>query len=363
MNKKIIAAAIAATFVAPVAMAESNVTVYGKIKQSVDFVDMGQSDNVQINDQASRLGFKGSEDLGNGLKGIFQIELSVAISKSKNEFAGTGFNNTVNSAINKSENTGVGGRNAFVGLAGDFGTVLVGRHDHPMKMSTGSLDYFADSQGDYNNAYGGDLVDLRGDGVIAYVSPDFSGFSFAGAIVPGENNDADGISDAYSVAGWYKNGGLFATVAYEDGDSDMDSLRTQTSTAPVSYAGVDYNQTRVGLGYGMDAWAANVVWAQYELDPDVSGTSSVEPETFVISGKYTMGNNVIKAKYFDTDNDGLTEDVDGFAIGLEHNFSKRTQAQLMYVSSSQDDTKVGGVKVADAANDGDIFSVQLNHAF
>ncbi len=354
MNKKIIAAAIAATFVAPVAMAENNVTVYGKIKQSVDFVDMGQSDNVQINDQASRLGFKGSEDLGNGLKGIFQIELSVAISKSKNEFAGTGFSNTVNGAIDKSENTGVGGRNAFVGLAGDFGTVLVGRHDHPMKMSTGSLDYFADSQGDYNNAYGGDLVDLRGDGVIAYVSPNFSGFSFAGAIVPGENNDADGISDAYSVAGWYKNGGLFASVAYEDGDSDMDSLDN------VAGVGADYNQTRVGLGYGMDAWAVNVVWAQYEIDPDVAGGSSVEPETFVISGKYTMGNNVIKAKYFDTDNDGLVEDVDGFAIGLEHNFSKRTQAQLMYVSSSQDDSAPG---LDDNVADGDIFSVQLNHSF
>jgi predicted porin len=298
------------------------------------------SDNIQINDQTSRLGFKGSEDLGDGLKAIFGMEFGVKISTNPND-------NEFNVGDTFSA------RNAFVGMAGDFGTVLVGRHDHPLKISTGSLDFFADSQGDYNNAYAGGLTDLRADGAVAYVSPSFSGFSVIGAMVPGENNQADGIADAYSLAAMYNNAGLFASVAYEEGDKNMDSLNSGNI---VTSGSADYEQTRVGLGYTMDALTFNVVWAEMTLEN--GPVTAVDNETWVISGKYTMGNNAIKAKYFDTDaNTSSTsnEDIDGWTLGLEHNFSKRTQAQLLYISSSQDG--------ANAKNDGDIFSMQVNHSF
>ena len=78
MNKKLLAAAVAAAVVAaPAAFAES--TVYGKMHTSVDMIDYESSneDNWEMNSRASRLGFKGSEDLGNGLKAIYQIELQV----------------------------------------------------------------------------------------------------------------------------------------------------------------------------------------------------------------------------------------------------------------------------------------------
>ena len=75
MNKKLLAAAVAAAVASPVAFAES--TVYGKFHTSIDAIDYDTTgeDNYEVNSRASRLGFKGSEDLGGGLKAIYQLEL------------------------------------------------------------------------------------------------------------------------------------------------------------------------------------------------------------------------------------------------------------------------------------------------
>jgi predicted porin len=318
-----------------------DVVVYGKIRQAVDFVDMGSGntnvDNIQINDRTSRLGFKGSEDLGDGLKAIFAMEFGVAISGKNGN--GLGNNTTTGGDEFATDGAPFGARNAFVGLAGDFGTVLVGRHDHPLKMSTGRLDYFSDTIADNNQGFTEGLVDFRANGTVAYVSPSFSGLTIAAALVPGENNSADGISDAYSIAGMYSNGPIYVSVAYEEGDKALDALS----------ATQDYEQTRVGAEYAMDAFKVGVVYAQ----TDVAVGS--DTDTWVLSGQYTMGNNAIKAKYFDVDVPGAGADRDGWALGLDHNFSKRTQAGLYYVSSDVDG--------ANRSNDGDVFSVQMNHSF
>ena len=83
MNKKLIAIAIATVVSAPAMAATSNVEVYGLMSLGVDSVNTelanGTSNRVgRVSDYATRLGFKGSEDLGNGLKGIWQIESQVS---------------------------------------------------------------------------------------------------------------------------------------------------------------------------------------------------------------------------------------------------------------------------------------------
>ena len=64
----------------------------------------------------------------------------------------------------------------------------MGRHDTPLKISTGKLDLFADTLADMNATVG--FQDLRADNAVAYISPSFSGFTLAAAIVPAGGSTA-----------------------------------------------------------------------------------------------------------------------------------------------------------------------------
>jgi predicted porin len=109
---------------------------------------------LQGESRANRIGVKGSEDLGNGLKAIYQVEFGVQLADTNANVTSGADNVTM--------------RNSFVGLAGGFGTFLVGRHDTPFKISTGKLDLFADTMADYNGTVG--FQDLRTDNTVAYIS-------------------------------------------------------------------------------------------------------------------------------------------------------------------------------------------------
>ncbi len=146
MNKKILAAAVAAAMVAPAAAFANDVTIYGIAHLSVDWLDSDNEgvDGWDIQSNASRLGFKGTEDLANGLKAIWKMEFGVDLADSGS------CPSTVSSAAGLVGSPTVGqgnftgkcttdvwsARNAYVGLAGGWGTFLIGRHDTPMKMST-----------------------------------------------------------------------------------------------------------------------------------------------------------------------------------------------------------------------------------
>ncbi|ATP33633.1 hypothetical protein CR207_15790 [Chromobacterium violaceum] len=64
------------------AAAFADVTIYGKIKGGVEYVDNGVTKQTNVDDLGSRIGFKGSEDLGNGLKTIWQVETGFGIDAS-----------------------------------------------------------------------------------------------------------------------------------------------------------------------------------------------------------------------------------------------------------------------------------------
>ncbi|MCX7151390.1 MAG: porin [Proteobacteria bacterium] len=136
INKKVMALAVAGALAAPAAAfaQASNVQIYGTFDVSINSINhsgyttytgnapAGASINgvtkFDVYNQSSRLGFKGVEDLGNGLKAWFQIENNIAAD-------GRQFNNTA----------GIGARNTAVGLEGSFGNVLMGNWDSPYKSS------------------------------------------------------------------------------------------------------------------------------------------------------------------------------------------------------------------------------------
>ena len=116
MQKKLIALAIAGLVSAPV-FAQSNVTIYGVADAYMGYGSHGDNDFRGIGDggmSGSRLGFRGTEDLGNGLKGVFTFEQGFNIDSGSDLIDGKSF-----------------ARQAFVGLAGNFGAVTLGRQYAP----------------------------------------------------------------------------------------------------------------------------------------------------------------------------------------------------------------------------------------
>ena len=137
MQKKLIVAAVAGALAAPLAIAQSNVTIYGIADVGVEWGDSGFGNKFRVQSgqaSGSRLGFKGSEDLGGGLKANFTLEMGFALDNGQ---LTTHNSQTTNSAsIIKTAPTTTGtvifARQAWAGLSGNFGEVNLGRQYTPL---------------------------------------------------------------------------------------------------------------------------------------------------------------------------------------------------------------------------------------
>lgn len=399
MNKKLIALAVAGALTAPMAAAadSANVTIYGQMHYSWDFVDTNQaagdsSDDATGVSRASRVGFKGDEDLGNGLKAVWQVETQID---------GT-----------------LGNRNTFVGLAGNWGTLVAGRHDTPYKIATGSLDPFSDTVGDYNNIIGSlpttvggaanTLFDERAPQTVAYITPNFNGFT--GAIARVSTKLDEGVADetqAWSMMGMYQNGPFFASLAYETYDDGLRALNGLGFGAP-NTTGTDSNSDawKLGLGYTFGNTKVGFVYenvSSSDFVPSpvdgvrgINATTTLDPsrDAWYLSLAHSFGNNTLKFAYGNAQNSDSTtcteaaaaaanvaftcatvdanNGADMWALGIDHDFSKRTKVYAMYAAINNDNggryglnsgNDVAGQYRPAAGDDADAFSVGIVHKF
>jgi len=256
------------------------VQLYGHADVSVDYVDNGLSDrfgavgkNGWLTQEASNLSFfgiRGSRQLTPDLKGVFQFETEVA------------YVNTPGPTSDSQVKQGLGSRNSFVGLQGSWGAVKIGKTDAPYKTSTGRMDPFSSTVGDYNSIIGntgGDNraeFDTRLSHSIWYESPKFNGLAFGLLISPGQNRSNDnsivprgepicnGGNDGpctdgsngtiWSTAVTYTAGPLYAIVGYEhhkDVNRSGDELGGSDGiNPPLGAVGVgDESAWKVGVQY------------------------------------------------------------------------------------------------------------------
>src|SRR2546427_1336996 len=264
--------AVAAVFGAPshVAAADTSVQFYGHLDLSVDGATkgikeggMGQNPapvgkvgwQADVSSNLSYFGFRGDHDLGRGYKMVFQAETQIDVAATPgpspvNQASQGNVDNKVLGAL--------GSRNSFLGFAGNFGALKFGKTDAPYKLSTSRMDPFSATVGDYNSMMGntgGDNraeFDTRLSHAMWYESPKRGGASFSALFAPGQNrasdnsNNASGepdctgggvgrqqlaggvgpnvnigdcndgsFGDAYSVAGVYEAGPVYAIAAYE----------------------------------------------------------------------------------------------------------------------------------------------------
>lgn len=296
--KKILAIAIASAFAAPAMAATSNVDIYGKLHLSVNWYNDQPSyvNDLGVSSNASRIGFKGSEDLGGGLKAIWQVESGFNMDEQNGQWAT---------------------RNSFVGLSGGFGTALIGNHDTPLKLVGRKVDLFGDTIADSRNVMGGGS-DTRAKNVVAYLTPNMSGFSGAVAfstdvnIVTNTNGDSEDGS-AWNVSGAYENGPIYVGVAYGDGDYH-------------DWAGYE-EHWRIAGSFSFGDFK---VVGQYD-NLGVEGYDDYS--AWMVGGQFNMGAMAFKANWMMGESGDF--EPEQWTIGLDYNLSKRTSVYALYVGGEE----------------------------
>ncbi|MFX1737369.1 porin [Paraburkholderia sp. A1RI_3L] len=204
MKKSLLSAAVLAAFCG-VAHAQSSVTLYGVIDEGFNFTsNAGGERAYQLASgvlQGNRWGLKGSEDLGGGLKAIFQLENgfslnSGALGQGQREF----------------------GRQAYVGLSSNtVGTITLGRQYDSMVDYVGPLT----ANGSWGGTFFSHPLDndntnnsFRINNSVKYTSVNYGGFNFGGLYGFSNQPGSQKNNRAWSLGASYDNGPLKAAVAY-----------------------------------------------------------------------------------------------------------------------------------------------------
>jgi predicted porin len=348
MKKIAIASAIA---LASITAAHAAPTVYGKAFLTLDYVSTDydaanktDEDTFKLNSNASRIGFKGDDDLTDTTKLIYQLEYQINPDDDSQQFKS---------------------RNTYVGLAHNtMGTVLVGRNDTPLKLAQNKVDVFNDTLFDMGNA--GVSGENRANNTLTYQSPAIVGMpvSFMAATALSET-DADGdilVSAAsgtkpavfrdrkvkdngYSASLAYDQNGIYLAGAY---DKDMGANNVNTGVIDNTWrlvAGLDMGKMNMVQGLTLGAlYQQSQYYDNYSIVNNSRVNKSSEDEkSWLISGKYKITDTpwAIKAQYINTtDEKGVKDaDADEIAVGGEYAFNKATTGHIYAGQISRDNNK------------------------
>lgn len=388
MKKSLIALAVMAASGA--AMAQSSVTLFGVVDEAVSYVNGKQNWNG-INsggNATSRIGFRGVEDLGGGLKANFWLEAGLNADDGSGKSGGA----TGNGLEFK--------RRSTVGLEGAFGEVRLGRDLTEAYKATSRYDVFGNVGFGQSRLWADNVVGnvtvinpvtgvavKTGEGaqtttqrvsnMITYVSPNFSGFKAAVNYGFGEANDATGTYS--NRASRYIGGGL----TYDNGPLSL-GLSAERQNRGSNTSGADVTVWALGGSY--DLGVVKLAAAYRNSDAKFQNVGASDDKT-KLNGYYLgvsapVGSaGEIKASYnrYDAKNtDGVTGEsfklkADQFALGYVHNLSKRTAVYGTYAYIKNKNKNVLGADVnagmtlgnGDPKNNGSQHGLQvgIRHSF
>ena len=329
MKKLLLATAIAAL---SVSAAQAAPTVYGKAFVTVDYEDIesnaGDSDSLQINSHASRIGFKGSEAMTANTDVIYQLEYGVD--------------------IDADDSKTFASRDTFLGLNNKkFGEFRFGRNqsslDRINNVVTADGGYW-DNLGDTDN-----MVDSgRIDNSMIWTAPKYQGLPLQVSAMYAADED-DNSGDGFGVAAMFDQGtGFTAGVAYDKDLNLGNGKYAQTGDIIRGTATVDLSKfaaVPVTLGalyqvadiddadkkekgfvlsaaMGLQNFAKPAtVYAQYNNTSNLRGDDGVDSDQIVVGGKYFYQPNMIMHAYAgQNDSDRLETKTLAIGGGLEYLF-------------------------------------------
>jgi predicted porin len=312
MFKKLLAVGLLATAVGAQAqtnvLASSNVQIGGRISQYfTNNTSAGSAKTTQIDSNTSNIFFRGTEDLGGGLKASFMIDTAIAA------------DNPASADASK-----LGDRQSTVGLSNKFGSIDMGRKDNAMfQYSKTRFDAFSElplfSASNKTHAYRSNRI---GNGIFLEAKP------VEGVIVGyqaglSENANREDTQVLYTVLNPIKDLHLGAFRWTTAGTDETTMLRA-AYTLPT--------KTRVFAGYSQDK-ISNVDYKAWSL-------SALHPVTTKVDFKIGYGvKDVVDQKTA--------------TVGFAYNLSRRTAVDVAY--QNQDATAV--------ANRAQRYGVGLTHRF
>lgn len=311
MQKKLIVLAL--TGLASTA-AFSDVTVYGRVDYGYEVRNGNNGKSTERETKrefasgiqaGSRLGVKGSDDLGGGVKAIFEIESGVSNDASSTS-AGTSGLFTAN-------------RHSYVGVTGPFGTAVGGRLDGVRYGLFNKYDVFAGG-GMGNFAQMTQQVD-RANNAIAYISPDMGGLSLTlayGTAITGQEA-AGNVGDVglMTAMGSFNKGPLSVSLDWEQ----LKAKKTE-GKATVVVVGGSFDLGVVKVGALVDS---------HKSDIGSSGTYSVDYRDAFISLSVPVGKATIKATGGRIDDKtSANKDATKIGVGVNYALSKQTGVYLDY---------------------------------
>lgn len=400
MQKKIIALAVAAV-ASGAAFAQSNVTISGNLNYQFENISgsnptmsnlagftaqASREGRGRVNENASNLKFSVTEDLGNGLKAMAVVESGIQATDTNNAtnaVPGTGING------GSASRGGLGGRDSYIGLAGNFGTIVAGRLSVHYN-SQGSVDSFGANTAlaastlavfhgvggaGYGLAAGGRLANT-----VAYVTPTVNGFNatfgYARPNASNRNNDGvviQGANVTRKESGWtvkanFDNGPITAFASYlahndiaganvlwqntaNNALTTMTNSGTTTREVRGFRMGAAYSfpmGLKVGLIYDntKDLWrddSGDAIAANDDLT--MKRTAWAIPVSYTF-GAHTLGATYAKANNLQTGGtistaDAAVLDTNGtgaryWMMGYQYAFSKRTNVGVTFARVDND---------------------------
>ncbi len=341
--------------------AQSSVTIYGVADAFLQVAD-GNDTLTRLQSgglNGSRLGLRGVEDLGGGLRALFTLEHGINLDDGSVGQSGVFW-----------------GRQAFVGLGSSTaGQLTLGRQYSSLYFASG--DFSAFSNGSYgpstaviggfgaSSAYepvrgGGSSSNFSGgparvNNSVKYETPSFGGLRVGALWGFGESSAGVGKTRLADVYARYTAGPLDAMVSYVD-DKDTSALKARTATVAAAYT---FGAARVMAGY---------------LHFNDGTSANADGKGAWLGGDWRFGNHLVRAQYVLSNPKGDDNDTQAFGVGYQYDLSKRTAIYTSLTQFRNDDRVAGATRTrwhsgvpagltTAADNDVTEFVVGVRHSF
>lgn len=369
MKKSLISIAILGAM-SNVAMAQSNVVMYGIVDAGLTSERGGAAGNVTKVQSgvgsASRIGFKGTEDLGSGLSAIFKLEAGVKVDDGA-------LDNGTSRLFN---------REAYVGLSSkEAGTLTIGRQYTPYYETLRDVadPFAAGYAGTAKNLFpvagvttvggvAGTTSMTRNDNAVVYKTPSLYGFSGAASYSLGEAAGDSAAQRQLGASIGYGNGPLNVSVAYNNHNNDTvtnknNSIGHNTLVA----ANYDFQVVKVFAAFGQDKGqnSAPLNNPNNSFGYAVAPVGSQDSTDALVGLTAPLGNGKLMASYIrKNDKEARNADASQWGVGYSYDLSKRTST---YVAFAKIKNKNGaGYTVGNntEAGTGDkAFNIGVKHSF